>query len=1247
MSIELRAAESASIQAIWESWKASDNLEMESTIKSVNLTGFLDTVARLRAVGLRESPQQPKLNICMPRGLRFTIVGLGNIQAYCTHGDINKVPYTVMLKEKRRTGGVLDQVDLPEYGVRIKLCREIPLNKRDGRVVEQVSRWLKAPKRFRYIKRYTFTGPVGSGMRFDLSSVRESARDARGDFISAENFQMADILKQPLRYEIESEAQRTPGNLGSVRGFLNSIGLLLQGLQRSFVLVRNKVASEIVQVIAASTGARIGAFPGPQPATLGRANLAVEREAAVPNIRYDNYNVTDKADGLRCLLVVAKDGRIYLADSALRVYATGLVGDASFAGTVIDGEWIRSNKKGETVSLYYAFDIFTTSGGRNVAGLPFLVADTDQHRFAALKGAIDVLSTAVQTAKDIPQSHSLLITIKNFISSGGPDGYIFRDAAACRDAAAAAPYNTDGLIFTPNLEPLPTNGSSWASQLKWKPPHDNTIDFLVVPEKDADGGDLIDHKYVDGQMVQYKTLRLFVAGSMDPLLREPRDTILSMMDLPDMVDETYRPLEFRPIDPSDPMASVCRVAINAGATDPAGAAPAAQDLDAKSDLIYCSRTKDTITPDSIVEMAYRPENEEGWRWEPTRVRWDKTERYQKGKMTMNADWVAEDIWNSIHNPITETMIRTGTVADEVAEKKGAVYYAHKKRAERDNSLMRTHNNFHNEYIKSRILLQSTLKPGDALLDLACGRGGDLHKWLKSNVGWVLGLDVNLDCLVTPDTGAYGRYLKRKIQSKGPVPPMLFVQADATRNIRDMSACSSDIDRNIVRALYNIPGATETAPAAEALRGRASAGFNVVSCMFALHYFFRDRKSVDGFLRNVGENLNVGGFFVGCCFDGDSVHRLLADTAEGSVVSGKVSGKDIWTIRRNYGASTEDTLPTTDSGLGHAIDVFVMSIGEEHREFLVSFAYLVKRLATIGVELLIASELEALKLDASTALFSETYKKTGSEFKMPDSLQQFSGLNRWFIFRRRSEGSMESLGRDEPAVAPPLTKRGARTFANAPTPAPAAAPAAAVGGRPIFKFSHDSALKDDIGVGRPDWARYISTFTHSRLRDLTTPSVVYPSLEAAFASARYQYASDKPELGARLFSTVATIHQNSQRRMRNEGPLDEKGLYKLQETEGAAIRTQTLPAEMKKTGATWSEDAWVKVRDEIMMKYIQQRYETDSEFKRIMDAIKTKNGILVFHNGSRPSEIGGIVRNGVVEGDNKLGKFYMATVGLTA
>jgi predicted NAD-dependent protein-ADP-ribosyltransferase YbiA (DUF1768 family) len=87
--------------------------------------------------------------------------------------------------------------------------------------------------------------------------------------------------------------------------------------------------------------------------------------------------------------------------------------------------------------------------------------------------------------------------------------------------------------------------------------------------------------------------------------------------------------------------------------------------------------------------------------------------------------------------------------------------------------------------------------------------------------------------------------------------------------------------------------------------------------------------------------------------------------------------------------------------------------------------------------------------------------------------------------------------------------------------------------------------------------------------------------------------------------------------------------------------------MERQGAKWNETKWAAGKDAIMRNYVMQRYETDSEFKRIMDAIKAINGRLVFNNGSKPTELGGVVKgSGAIDGQNKLGAFYMATVGLT-
>jgi predicted NAD-dependent protein-ADP-ribosyltransferase YbiA (DUF1768 family) len=285
---------------------------------------------------------------------------------------------------------------------------------------------------------------------------------------------------------------------------------------------------------------------------------------------------------------------------------------------------------------------------------------------------------------------------------------------------------------------------------------------------------------------------------------------------------------------------------------------------------------------------------------------------------------------------------------------------------------------------------------------------------------------------------------------------------------------------------------------------------------------------------------------------------------------------------------------------------------------------------------------------SSEKFNESYKAVSGKYPMSKALQDYSFLNRWFIFRRRTVGKLVEM---------PIT------IAQNPSSSSVLAPEAELvqiakateinpdsqqvsTTRPIYKFFHNAVLKDDLKVGRKDWARYISTPTLSNLHDINDPTILYPSLDAAFASALFQVATDKPELGPNLFSTNSNIHQTLLRKLKEEPATDEKRKAELLEEELIAIRNQIKPAEIKRIGAKYNEAKWAEKREQIMQQYIQQRYDTDSEFKRIMDTIKVKNGILVYYHGPKPSELGGLIRdNNVIEGQNKLGIMYMRTVGL--
>lgn len=1297
--MDLRRSDLDGLTRLAGIWKTTPGAEFEAMLTGMDLTSWQDVIQYLRSLGMRENPQIVKMNICLSNDIRLTLEGAGVIQAYCRENRIGDKPFVAMLKESIANA---EPVTLGSYGVKAKLKREIPLAADDARVVEALQRWDSLGKHFRNIQRFEFVAPGGVPIRFDVSIVRENAgRPAR-------TFQESRVTGSPPRYEVEVEltaSRETTEADRAVAHIVRGISWLLQGRQRSFALVSNQAAEYVRDSIgrifgsgaggAAAAGGRGNSnrnrnragpapafrFPGPQPATLERRHIVADAEPGAPNLRTmaGGYNVTDKADGLRCLLFVSDNGKIFLVDGGGRVYATGKQVEPSNAGLVLDGEWIRRDRRSAVVSHYYAFDIMAAAGGdAGVAGLPFSIAGemmgtaaTANTRQAVMAAAVGVLGRAVQTVRGVPANQNIQFAMKTF-RVAGPGEAIFRDCATAVLAdAKSAPYNTDGLIFTPNSAPLPLGRGTWYEQLKWKPAHENTIDFLVIVDRERgkDGSptavDAIGTKYREdsGQTVRYKTLRLFVGSNRDVAFADPRRTVLGGEALPASLEEgEWREVEFRPTAPRDPMAAICYVAVGEGIGDPAAAAPAAIALDTDTDLIRCTRSGDIIQSDMIVEMAYHPERAPGWRWEPTRVRHDKTERWlaqqasaagsRKGG-TMNADWVANSIWTTLHNPVTEEAVQTGIVQQCMAPVALAAGGGGGRRApSRDLMKAQCLVNFHNDFIKRSLLLRRTLAPGSTICDLAMGHGDDITKWIAAPVSYALGCDVNADNLNNPNDGAYRRLLDKMVALGGRerVPPMVFAHADAARRLSTGEAGIGPEDQGLLRTEFGAGG-------------RAAGGFDVVSCMFAIQYMFRDSDTLAGFLTNLADTVKVGGYFVGCGMDGDAVARLLAG-ADGNTVVGRDGRSDVWAITRRYDSAIGSSVPPSAAGLGRSVDVDFISMGETRTEYLMSWPYLQARLAEVGLEPLTADELAALGLPATSQMFSESWslaEAAGETYSMSDALRRFSFLNRWWVLKRRADlrpappvaavagpGALTEMRPAEEeggaAPPPPPAAGGLAAIAEAEEAEEAAAAHDVIEMAEAAPFRINPANKEAdgrLGAGLADWPRYMSMGTLVETADLADPAIKYPSLEAALAAAKYQRATEKPELGAQLFRVEGAIHQKFERdreKLRSTGA-PASAIEDTVDNQVALTRVSSGKAKIKAYKATWNQEAWDAQKLDIYRAYLTQRYATDERFRAMVNAIKALGGTIELVNGTDYNELGVGIRvdGSSAGGDNKVGK----------
>jgi hypothetical protein len=1308
--MDIRKAEFDQLKSLTQEWLDHPEQELEATFSvsgqglgsggaagQVNSTTFAAIAKRLKNRGYTSVTQEDTLNIITPKHVRITLSGLGVIQQYCRDDRLSGRTFSAIIKDRTAQNATLD---LEEYGVRIKARRERELGDKDPDVSELLDQWKVQQKAFRLLRRWTFRG---DGIRFDLSMVRQTKKNVRGEFRWQTKFTQNDISKEIPIYEVEVELERKDGDTpdSAIQRFVKGIGEILRGIQKCPLLIRESVKRQVFAGYKALT--KTDKFRGVSTRTLELANMVSLVEPGTPNIR-EGYNVTDKADGLRTMGYVNEKGHLYLIDSGPNVYETGLEVEGC-ANSLVDGEWITKNSANEAIHQFLIFDIYFAPGSRDVHGLPFYNQDapTAPQRYNEMRLWEKAWNTAPgpKEVMALTPKTKLLVSTKKFLFAKA--GEIFGQAAKILDTPRI--YETDGLIFTKNSTPLPENPQGdFMEQMKWKPPHDNTIDFLVVTEKLADTAvDAIHNGFhpTSGKEIRYKVLRLHVGfrGNPGKLKVDPREIVLQVQPLkPELSPgaNVYRPVLFQPEDFPDDKANVCYVEVKT-------------DIETGDEYAYCENSNEPITDKSIVEISYDASRPAGWRWVPKLVRKDKTERLMKGELgrTLNSNQTAQSIWNSIHEPVTLSMVRTGaeqpnmsevTAVSNVERERAAITqkYADRTASEQDMNRVGPLRDFHNKFIKETLLYNGVMKKGGlGLIDLGMGLAQDIQKWRRVNAGAVLGIDIAGDSINNPNHGAYQRLYSTMLRNgRDKVLPMVFAVGDASKNMRSGEAGATVDDKVILQAVLGRTAPEGVVPpyVRDEMSSRFKMGADVISCMFATHYFFESTQKFGGFLQNIADNLKVGGFFIGCCFDGERTFDFLRGR---DARVGEEGGATLWKITKRYEA---DEIPAGDDAFGMPIDVEFISIGMPHREYIVPFRLLEEKLATIGLELCSKEELAALGLAKSTELFEESHKaaaKAGRKYPMTPAVAQFSFLNRWFVFRRKNDTGVDRGVTVPTGVATSAATSAATGAATVPTKAPGASSSAsayvppeeagdetrtitaanatganngvavanntaAANGRKqydaaaVLQFELESAPMDKLRIGDKLAQRWIAPGSPFPINDPDPRSVgeVYPSMEHFLAGMKYKVASDKPSLAQSLFGSQGTIHQKFLRQKQAEigvgagaKPLTETREAALLVEEMKEIHAESRQVAMKKWKAKFDEAKWSSVKDELLENAVQQRWTKDARFHKIVEAAKQQGKYMLFFTGSASSEYGGKrTKEGYLEGENKLGKAIMKVAG---
>ncbi len=1016
--------------------------------------------------------------------IRTEIEDIHVIEYYCRNNDIKTIfnQHGTSLKfTNKRMAAVMNgkqlvqkyyPVDFDDFNFRVTYSNEeIPSAGVTGYIMEN---WRKSKKEFRLLNRVTFTHP-DYPFNIDLSIVKygkrmadKFGRENKGRIIPVYTLDESNVFNNPETYEIEIEVNNKA--IGPATKFSNPkvivdalrkvIKFVLGGLQGTNFPIsypeQKSVLSSYMKMIwkdeyDEKKFVSSKNFIGPNSITLQLVNIApIDENSAAANIR-KNFVVTDKADGDRHLMYIAEDGKIYLINTNMDVIFTGAkTKNEECFNSLLDGELILHDKNDKFINLYAAFDIYYVKK-QDVRSYTFMQLDAkgeeeQKSRYEILHYFNRHLSpvSILDTAKEMPKALSsfkeklaeakrsqefaspIKFKIKEFYPNS-PKQTIFEGCNTILQKVREGrfEYETDGLIISHAYYGVganeigkagPKTKITWEQSFKWKPPQYNTVDFLVTTMKGTNGDDIIKSYYEEGQnnsaAVQYNDykvieLRCGFKESKDGYINPCQDIIEDKLPefshrFEDRDDNDYVPKRFYPTEPYDPNAGMCNIMLR---SDGSGIGK------------MFSEENQVFGDNTIVEFRYDLDQPEGWRWIPLRVRYDKTAKLRRGEKEFgNAYKVCNENWKSIHpsGRITEAMICTGLGIPEITISEDKYYNTPAGKFKTAGL-----KDFHNLYVKKRLIMGAA-KQGDTLIDFACGKAGDLPKWINAKLSFVFGVDISKDNLENRIDGACARFLNLKKTTKN-MPYALFVNGNSAFNIKNGSAMLNEKAKQITAAVFgNGPKEADKIGRGVARQyGRGVDGFNVSSCQFAIHYFFETPDTLREFVKNVAECTKHNGYFIGTCYDGKLVFNELKKVKTGESIKIMEENKKIWEITKAYGA---DTFEDDSSSIGYRIDVYQESINQVISEYLVNFDYFNRVMSAYGFEVISRDEAKEFGLPEGSGLFSELFlymldEIAKNKFKAKDfdeapnmtSIEKkISFLNRYFIYKKVRTVNTEAI-----------------------------------------------------------------------------------------------------------------------------------------------------------------------------------------------------------------------------------------------
>lgn len=817
--------------------------------------------------------------------------------------------YEIMLKN-RGSATFVRPTDIP---LSFKLVAEDPITSKN------VPKFTGREKlRYRYKQRYSFQ--LNANTRLDLTTVQEATDIWRVQSVFP-------------KYEVEVEATSDKITYDT---FMRDVADVLRVVQKSDHPIGITETKAVLRRYQTLLGLReIGSH------LAARNVVSLEKQHIVKYVA-NKYTCTDKADGDRYFLVIIETGT-YLISTNLTVQKMDMpLKTKKTTDAILDGEYVVN----ESGRMFLVFDVVYANGVNYYSNAQFnlvqritifnSVVDAffgtvipfpdyeDSHTDFELNAILKFYSSELKTywrtfrktlAKATASSQIFVTRKLYFVPYGIDSAEIFMYANMLwklEKYADLPPYKLDGIIYTPINYPymIKVNYKQLDDQpveYKWKIPSQNSIDFYVKFEFNTQG---VESVYFDAATTTqngepYKICNLYVGS----VTYDRNSNSSTEKPVPFLVNGIHQKANIYLADGE------------------------ARDVEGN-----------IISDGTVVEFVYdatRINVNDSYKWIALRTRYDKTESVKRTKKRYgNNTTIASRIWRTIENPITEEIIATlanpSTYQSEInrlaksttnVRQESFVYYQKKTQ---DSMGMRAFNN----WIKTN-MIQTYCKSKPSVLDIGCGRGGDLIKFGNAHVGEYVGVDIDYNGLFGPDDSAINRYTTLRKQMKN-FPPMHFINADAR------GLFNSKVQANILPAIISTNSSNATISTDEiTIRNRnmidkylnGKRKYSVINCQFSIHYYLSDELSWSNFCKNINDHLADNGHFLVTCFDGDLIYDILKSTPTLNVSYTDNYGKKntFFEIKKIYDDKTESKT------IGMAIDLYNSLISDPGffiREYLV-------------------------------------------------------------------------------------------------------------------------------------------------------------------------------------------------------------------------------------------------------------------------------------------------------------------------